>query len=105
MAESKIEDITVNEEKKLTADELKEVQSYDQKFQQIQFGLGEVLILKNNLKERKQSLLSQLKEETENQNKMRESLQEKYGSVSVDKNTGLITEAPLESPKEGENAV
>jgi len=105
MAESKIEDITVNEEKKLTADELKEVQSYDQKFQQIQFGLGEVLILRNNLKEREESLLSQLKEETGNQNKMRDSLQEKYGNVSIDKNTGLITDAPLESPKEGENAV
>ena len=36
---------------------------------------------------------------------MRDSLQEKYGNVSIDKNTGLITDTPPESPKEGENAV
>ena len=46
-AETKIKDITVNEEK-LTADELKEVKGYDQQFQQMQFALGEIAILKHN---------------------------------------------------------
>ena len=38
--------------KKLTADELKEVQGYDQKFQQMQFALGEIAILKHNWEKR-----------------------------------------------------
>jgi len=98
---TQIEDITVNaEEKKLTADELKEVQSYDQKFQQIQFGLGEIAMLRNNWEKRETELWSQLDEAVESQNKMRASLQEKYGDVSVDKNTGTITEAPT-PPQEG----
>lgn len=105
MAETKMEDITVNEEKKLTADELKEVQSYDQKFQQIQFALGEIAILRKNWKQREDNLWSELEKAGEDQNKMRDSLQEKYGNVSVDKNTGLITEAPPVAPQEGEDAV
>jgi len=99
-AETKIEDITVNEENKLTADELKEVQSYDQTFQKIQFGLGEIAILKKNWEKREAELWSQFDETVENQNKMRLTLQEKYGDVSVDKNTGMITEVP-QPPQEG----
>lgn len=98
-AETKIEDITVNEEKKLTADELKEVQSYDQKFQQMQFALGEIAILKHNWEKREASLWEEFESTVEDQNKMREDLQKKYGNVSVDKNTGVITEAP-EPPQE-----
>ena len=95
--ETKIEETAVTEEKKLTAEELEEVQSYDQTFQKVQFGLGEIAILKKNWEKREAELWSQFDEAVENQNKMRETLQEKYGNVSVDKNTGVITEtAPPE---------
>tara|TARA_R100001198_G_scaffold11553_1_gene4798 strand:- start:185 stop:496 length:312 start_codon:yes stop_codon:yes gene_type:complete len=98
--ETKMEDIAVNEESKLTADELKEVQSYDQKFQQIQFALGEIAILKNNWEKREASLWEEFDKAVEGQNKMRQTLQEKYGDVSVDKNTGTITNPPM-PPQEG----
>ena len=98
--ETKMEDIAVNEEKKLTADELQEVQGYDQKFQQMQFALGEIAILKHNWKKREASLWEEFESAVEGQNKMRQTLQEKYGNVTVDKNTGIITEVP-EPPQEG----
>ena len=98
--ETKMEDIAVNEDNKLTADELKEVQSYDQKFQQIQFALGEIAILKNNREKREAGLWDEFNKAVEAQNKMRQTLQEKYGDVSVDKNTGTITETPM-PPQEG----
>ena len=98
--ETKMEDIAVNEEKKLTADELQEVQGYDQKFQQMQFALGEIAILKHNWKKREASLWEEFESAVEGQNKMRHTLQEKYGNVTVDKNTGIITEVP-EPPQEG----
>tara|TARA_B100000963_G_C22604595_1_gene661854 strand:+ start:194 stop:508 length:315 start_codon:yes stop_codon:yes gene_type:complete len=99
--DTKMEDIAVNEEKKLTSDELKEVQQYDQKFQQIQFAFGEIQIMKMNLEKREVSLKEQFDKTVEDQNEMRKSLQEKYGEVSVDKNTGVITETPPAPQQEG----
>ena len=100
-AETKMEDIAVNEEKKLTSDELKQVQDFDQKFQQIQFAFGEIEIMKMNLEKREVSLKEQFDKTVEDQNEMRKSLQEKYGEVSVDNNTGVITEAPPAPQQEG----
>ena len=99
--ETKIEETAVTEEKKLTAEELEEVQSYDQTFQRVQFGLGEIAILKKNWEKREAELWSEFDKAVEDQNTMRSTLQEKYGNVSVDKNTGVITEAPVTPPQEG----
>ena len=98
--ETKMEDIAVNEEKKLTADELKQVQDFDKSFQQMQFALGEIAILKHNWEKREASLWEQFQSTVDAQNKMRETLQEKYGEVSIDKNTGMITESPT-PPQQG----
>ena len=97
--ENLTQETAVTEEKKLTAEELTEVQSYDSTFQKVQFGLGEIAILKKNWEKRETELWAQFDEAAEGQNKMRETLQKKYGNVSIDKSTGLITEGP--APEEG----
>ena len=95
MAKDNLEDVVITDEpKKITEDELKTIQEFEQKMQNLQFMAGGVFLMnldveskKNQIKEQYEALLAENKTNVDG-------LQEKYGQVSIDKNTGIIKESP-----------
>jgi hypothetical protein len=95
MAKDNLEDVVITDEpKKITEDELKTIQEFEQKMQNLQFMAGGVFLMNldvesrtNQIKEQYEALLAENKTNVDG-------LQEKYGQVSIDKNTGIIKESP-----------
>ena len=95
MAKDNLEEVVITDEpKKITEDELKTIQEFEQKMQNLQFMAGGVFLMnldveskKNQIKEQYEALLAENKTNVDG-------LQEKYGQVSIDKNTGIIKESP-----------
>jgi hypothetical protein len=69
---------------------LKEIQT---KSNRVTMSLGQVEVQKAILDGQKNDLLSQLADLQENQNKIGKELQEKYGTVDINLETGEITKA------------
>lgn len=95
MAKDNLEEVVITDEpKKITEDELKTIQEFEQKMQNLQFMAGGVFLMNldvenrtNQIKEQYEALLAENKTNVDG-------LQEKYGQVSIDKNTGIIKESP-----------
>jgi hypothetical protein len=95
MAKDNLKDVVITDEpKKITEDELKTIQEFEQKMQNLQFMAGGVFLMNldvesrtNQIKEQYEALLAENKTNVDG-------LQEKYGQVSIDKNTGIIKESP-----------
>ena len=78
----------VSETKKLEEKEFTTLKELQQKFQNLQFELGEIEIIKLQIEERYQTaktFLSTLQQEEKNFTK---SLTEKYGNISIDPENG-----------------
>lgn len=95
MAKDNLKDVVITDEpKKITEDELKTIQEFEQKMQNLQFMAGGVFLMNldvenrtNQIKEQYEALLAENKTNVDG-------LQEKYGQVSIDKNTGIIKDSP-----------
>lgn len=79
------------ETQKLSEKELQDLKEIQSKSNKITMSLGQVEVQKAILDGQKNDLLTQLADLQENQNKIGKELQEKYGSVNINLETGEIT--------------
>jgi hypothetical protein len=78
----------VTEKNVLTKEELNNLRSLQQDFQNIQFELGEIEIIKIQMEERYESAKKLLKETQIKEQSFTNSLKEKYGDISLNVETG-----------------
>ena len=81
------------ETQKLSEKELQDLKEIQSKSNKITMSLGQVEVQKAILDGQKNDLLTQLADLQENQNKIGKELQDKYGSVNINLETGEITKA------------
>lgn len=73
---------------KLEEKELKSLQENQGKINQVVSNMGAISIQKFNLEKTKESLLSELKKIEDEQNNLKKELEEKYGKISVNLESG-----------------
>ena len=73
---------------KLEEKELKSLQENQGKVNQVVSNMGAISIQKINLKKTKESLLVELKKIEDEQNDLKKELEEKYGKISVNLESG-----------------
>ena len=78
---------------KLSEKELQDLKEIQTKSNRVTMSLGQVEVQKAILDGQKNDLLSQLADLQENQNKIGKELQEKYGTIDINLETGEITKA------------
>jgi predicted DNA-binding antitoxin AbrB/MazE fold protein len=78
----------IKENQVLSTDELTSLRSIQKDFQSIQFGLGEIEILKIQLEEKYEFLKQSLKKTQTIEKEFIKSLEEKYGEISLNLDTG-----------------
>jgi hypothetical protein len=77
--------------RQLTEEELKSVKQIKEKYTQIKTELGEIEILKQNLKTRKVNAIEALSITRQTEQQLTVQLTEKYGNGNIDLTTGLIS--------------
>jgi len=82
----------MSEIKKLTPEELESVRTIKQEYSNLSFSLGELELQKNNIEKEKQDLLNQHNKLVEKEVAVAKSLTEKYGTGSINIDTGEITQ-------------
>ena len=93
--EDNLKDVVITDEpKKITQDELKTIQEFEQKMQNLQFAAGGVFLMNLDVEKRKDQIKEQYEALLAENKTNVDGLQKKYGEVSIDKNTGIITESP-----------
>jgi hypothetical protein len=78
----------VIEKKVLTKEELETLRLLQQDFQNLQFELGEIEIIKIQIEERYESVKKTLKETQIKEQSFTKSIKEKYGDISLNVETG-----------------
>jgi hypothetical protein len=78
----------VIEKKVLTKEELETLRLLQQDFQNLQFELGEIEIIKIQIEERYESVKKTLKETQIKEQSFTKSIKEKYGDISLNIETG-----------------
>jgi len=78
----------VIEKKVLTKEELETLQLLQQDFQNTQYELGEIEIIKIQIEERYESVKKTLKETQIKEQSFTKSIKEKYGNISLNIETG-----------------
>jgi hypothetical protein len=78
----------VIEKKVLTKEELETLHLLQQDFQNIQYELGEIEIIKIQIEERYESVKKTLKETQTKEQSFTKSIKEKYGDISLNVETG-----------------
>mgnify|MGYP003677927134 CR=1 FL=1 len=86
----------VTEKNSLTKEELNTLRSLQQDFQNIQFELGEIEVVKISLEERYENAKKTLSETNEKEINFSKSLKEKYGDISLNVETGEFSK--LDTP-------
>lgn len=86
----------VTEKKVLTKEELDNLRSLQQDFQNVQFELGEIEVIKIQMEERYESAKKLLKETQTKEQSFTNSLKEKYGDISLNVETGEFSK--IDSP-------
>ncbi len=82
---------------KLEEKELKSLQENQGKINQVVSNMGAISIQKINLEKSKESLLSELKKIEDEQNDLKKELEEKYGKISVNLQSGEFEIIPEEA--------
>ena len=82
---------------KLEEKELKSLQENQGKINQVVSNFGAISIQKINLEKSKESLLSELKKIEDEQNDLKKELEEKYGKISVNLESGEFEIIPEEA--------
>jgi hypothetical protein len=78
----------VTEKKVLTKEELETLHLLQQDFQNLQYELGEIEIIKIQIEERYESVKKTLKETQTKEQSFTKSIKEKYGDISLNVETG-----------------
>ena len=93
--EDNLKDVVITDEpKKITEDELKTIQEFEQKMQNLQFMAGGVFLMNLDVEKRSMEVKEQYEALLAENKTNVDGLQEKYGQVSIDKNTGIIKPSP-----------
>jgi hypothetical protein len=79
------------ENKKLTQEELQQIEAVKQKSQAVVQELGQIELLKLNLKSRRESVLAFLEELKQEEKALAEALETAYGKGSIDLEKGEFT--------------
>jgi len=79
------------ETKKLTTEELKELQQLQNSINELTIELGSISIVEKQIEERKDTANSIYKVTMDLQKSFMRKIEDKYGNVSIDINTGELT--------------
>jgi len=86
-----VQDVPATEEaNKVTQEELQGIQDAERQIQDVTYQLGDLQLVKLNVEKNEQALKDRFQSIIDERNKLVSELKEKYGDVSIDKNTGEI---------------
>jgi len=80
----------IEDNNKVTQEELQGIQDAERKIQDVTYQLGDLQLVKLNVEKNEEALKEKFQSIIDERNKLVSELKEKYGDVSIDKNTGEI---------------
>jgi len=80
----------IEENSKVTQEELQGIQDAERKIQDVTYQLGDLQLVKLNVEKNEEALKQKFQSIIDERNVLVSELKEKYGDVSIDKNTGEI---------------
>ena len=80
----------IEENSKVTQEELQGIQDAERKIQDVTYQLGDLQLVKLNVEKNEEALKQKFQSIIDERNVLVSGLKEKYGDVSIDKNTGEI---------------
>ena len=85
-----VQDVESTEVNKVTQEELQSIKDAERQIQDVTYKLGDLQLVKFNVEKNEESLKEQFQSIIDSRNTLVNDLKEKYGDVSIDKNTGEI---------------
>ena len=82
-----VQDVESTEVNKVTQEELQSIQDAERQIQDVTYKLGDLQLVKFNVEKNEESLKEQFQSIIDSRNTLVNDLKEKYGDVSIDKNT------------------
>ena len=92
----------MSEEIKFTEEELKSLGDLQQSYQRITNSYGQIALAKHNLEEQEAAVKSEFENTRQQEQKLLNSITEKYGPGQLNPQTGVFTPAPVEDSSEVE---
>ena len=86
----------MSEEIKFTEEELKSLSDLQQSYQRITNSYGQIALAKHNLEEQEAPVKSEFENTRQQEQKLLNSITEKYGPGQLNPQTGVFTPAPVE---------
>ena len=86
----------MSEEIKFTEEELKSLSDLQQSYQRITNSYGQIALAKHNLEEQEAAVKSEFENTRQQEQKLLNSMTEKYGPGQLNPQTGVFTPAPVE---------
>tara|TARA_R100000988_G_C3991928_1_gene163257 strand:- start:510 stop:803 length:294 start_codon:yes stop_codon:yes gene_type:complete len=86
----------MSEEIKFTEEELKSLSDLQQAYQRITNSYGQIALAKHNLEEHEAAVKSEFENTRQQEQKLLNSITEKYGPGQLNPQTGVFTPAPVE---------
>ena len=86
----------MSEEIKFTEEELKSLSDLQQSYQRITNSYGQIALAKHNLEEQEAAVKSEFENTRQQEQKLLNSITEKYGPGQLNPQTGVFTPAPVE---------
>lgn len=80
----------IEDNNKVTQEELQGIQDAERKIQDVTYQLGDLQLVKLNVEKNEEALKQKFQSIIDERNVLVSELKEKYGDVSIDKNTGEI---------------
>ena len=80
----------IEENSKVTQEELQGIQDAERQIQDVTYQLGDLQLVKLNVEKNEEALKQKFQSIIDQRNVLVSELKEKYGDVSIDKNTGEI---------------
>ena len=86
----------MSDEIKFTEEELKSLGDLQQSYQRITNSYGQIALAKHNLEEQEAAVKSEFENTRQQEQKLLNSITEKYGPGQLNPQTGVFTPAPVE---------
>jgi hypothetical protein len=80
----------IEDNNKVTQEELQGIQDAERQIQDVTYQLGDLQLVKLNIEKNEEALKQKFQSIIDQRNVLVSELKEKYGDVSIDKNTGEI---------------
>ena len=80
----------IEDSNKVTQEELQGIQDAERKIQDVTYQLGDLQLVKLNVEKNEEALKQKFQSIIDERNVLVSELKDKYGDVSIDKNTGEI---------------